>query len=343
MRKIVAFLLAGCMVFSACAAGEIPAENPIETPEITTTPPPVTTTTPATTTAPATTTSQPDLTPSLTDEEYRLQIAERIAEAFLNKDVDFLDRSFLDYGRKAFDFVKELDFIEFDLIEYEHKEENHTWSFYFNITVENGTDDIFTLGGREWELQLNDSFAFSAFRQFSPRGKIINEHLNEDGYALMCMQFSSYLRFFETMSDFNFLKEMERLDGYLFYLSLWATLRAIDDFAPWAYEANDFIERIKYHFNIDSTIEQLIEAHPWFEDSVEPTGHGGWWYYCELISEEYNETHGTVIINWYADTAYFIVAKTMKYNLEFGEKGVKLISTELLYSDDDLILASNGT
>jgi hypothetical protein len=108
-------------------------------------------------------------------------------------------------------------------------------------------------------------------------------------------------------------------------------------------ETNDFIERAKYHFDIDITIEELIEIRPRWERSVDSDGHGWYWHYSELVSEEYCENYGTVIINWFADTAYFIVARTMQYNLEFGEQGVKLISTELLYSDEDLILASNGT
>ncbi|MCL2634598.1 MAG: hypothetical protein FWD34_08820 [Oscillospiraceae bacterium] len=325
----------------------------------------------ADTTVRPTTQTEPATEPPSQEEWYDswLQpLATDIAQAFIEKNTEFLSQRFCDDSKNAFNFINELDFIEFEQFGKEYtygtyiingEEEIHFdgIAYYFYITVENGTDDMFTLGGREWELRLFDG-EHSRIQQFSPKGKEINR-LNSD-YASMCYSFSNDLYLFESMSDFNLLKEktIELLTPvysgnmsfgsqgnveYVYYYCLLFCMERFrrlqeDDQGFRGFTVEEFMEYAEYTFGITNIDGDLIRSiMPGEEFFV--MGHGWWWHYSELVSEEITQTGAAIIINYYGDAGYLFVAKTMKYNLEFGDKGVKLISVECLYSNDDLVLS----
>ncbi|MFA5659523.1 MAG: hypothetical protein WC900_09610 [Oscillospiraceae bacterium] len=62
--------------------------------------------------------------------------------------------------------------------------------------------------------------------------------------------------------------------------------------------------------------------------------HGGRWYYCAVNSDEYDELNNThtVTIDFYADTAYLVKARSIKFTVEGKtDKDFKLISTEVTF------------
>ncbi|MCL2636988.1 MAG: hypothetical protein FWD48_01330 [Oscillospiraceae bacterium] len=358
MKKLTALFFAGIILFSACAAeidgalttpspvgdtppqegneqgindNEFPSEEGWQTQSdgvVDEPPPPVTTTAPSA---------------RQTNEERYQQLAEQIAEAFVNKDIEFLSFQFADRSRKAFEFINDLDFIEFELIELRYNEESYEWIQTLNITVEDGTDDIFTLGGRDWELRLRFD-ENSAIRQFSPQGVEINElRRYSEGYLpFICYAFSADLNVFETMNDFNLIKDnFEYQDfsvkhSYLYRLSYFfnSIQRHLgNEERQWILTVDEVIEQAENMLgitNLDSSVMHQIGGHGWH------------WYYPAVVSEEITDTGAVIILDFYGDTGHLFVAKTMKYNLEFGDNGIRIVSTELLYSNDDLIMASGA-
>ncbi|MCL2020346.1 MAG: hypothetical protein FWG70_11425 [Oscillospiraceae bacterium] len=326
------------------------------TPEITVTPeetPPVTT--------PAESDEEITWRHMKTEEERYEMLAETIMQAFLEKDTEFLSDIFEEDGGKAFEFIKELEFSEFERTGNEYNESIYNHVFYFNITVENGTDDIFTQGGREWELHLSEG-SWSVVNQFSPRGMVINKSRREwEDFSSFCYRFSNDLSVFETMNDFNLLRDKnterqkiwrinsgyEPLDEKQIEKNFYHTLfHNLDWFYPYAGYSegniNTFMELAETHYGM-TNIEPEVACDDYERGLVLPDAHGWYWCYPVLISEELTGTNATVVINYYGDTAYMFAAKTMKYTLELKDEGARLISTELLYSNDDLVLARGST
>jgi hypothetical protein len=303
---------------------------------------------------------EPDPEPParLTVDEYYLQCANEIAEAFINKDTERLSFHFADDSGRAFDFVKELDFIEFELIsldleviERDGERWTSEWVFYFNITVKNGTDDIFTLGGREWELRLR-SEERSVVLQFSPKGTVINRLWNStwSDYAMICYGLSNDLEVFETMSDFNLLiynfgdDEVYNEFGFINWDSYTYRVAILINRIQRIFgneerprhlpTADEVAAQAEYIFGITNLNYSALEIF-----LVRGFGHGWFWRYPVLVSEEITDSGATIVIDYYGDTGHLFVARSMKYNLEFGKQGVRIVSTELLYSNDDLIVA----
>jgi hypothetical protein len=349
MKKLTALFLAGVFILSSCAA-ETPAMSESEESEVIEAP--IITASPPVTSQPTEEIPEPPV--RQTDEEIggevNLQRANTIAETFVNKDTEALSFWFVDRSERAFDFVRELDFAEFELVDYEMQEIEFNewvtpeWVYYFNITVEDGTDDIFTLGGREWELRFRmDEWPL---QQFSPKGAIINKIARGtwSGYAIICTLFSNDLHVFETMSDFNLIADMFEkrenyiyVSGYLYHLTYFISriqhLLGSGDDEWWNLPADEITAQAASLLGIDN-----------FDSSEVPQimGHGWYWHYSTLVSEVFTDTGAEIIIDYYADMGYLFVAKTMKYNLEFGEQGVRIVSTELLYSNDDLVMTTGS-
>jgi Fe-S cluster biosynthesis and repair protein YggX len=359
MKKLIALFLAGIVLLSSCTA-ETPAMSEFESePEIEiemTEPLIEISEEPETPEEPEPEIIEPEPEPPVrqTVDEHYLQRANEIAEAFINKDTERLSFYFADDSVRAFDFVRELDFVEFELIHHEVEEINERfleWVYYFNITVENGTDDIFTLGGKEWELRLR-SEERSVVLQFSPKGTVINRLWNStwSDYAKICYEFSNDLEAFETMSDFNLLiynfGDDKIYDEFGFINWDSYTYRATilinriqrlleNEERPWHHlTADEIIAQAEYMFGITNLDYSALEI--FIEKGF---GHGWFWRYPVLVSETFTATGAEIILNFYGDTGHLFVAKTMKYNLEFGEQGVRIVSTELLYSNDDLVIA----
>jgi len=78
---------------------------------------------------------------------------------------------------------------------------------------------------------------------------------------------------------------------------------------------------------------------------LEHLGHGPGWLYWIPASEEYDEDAMTytVVIDYFADTALLVVAKTIEYRFTVNDDGTyKMLSTEVLY-DSGYSLAGGST
>jgi hypothetical protein len=278
---------------------------------------------------------EPDWVPD--DLAWEEQLAYDIRLAFINKDTGFLSSQFGDSSGRAFNFLHQLEFAEFEFISSGFNDMYWEWAFYFNIVVENGTNDIFTLGGREWELRIAAG-AGSAVQLFAPLGKEVNSIWNST-FAPMCYSFSSNLFAFETMRDFNLLKSNfagSDAGSFTSYSkNIGIALGSVDyNIDVWSLTADQFIEMAAYTFgitNIDRDELQTLLDRDW--------AHGWYWHYSSLVSEEITDTGAVVVLNFYGDAAGMFVAKTMKYTLERGIDGIRFVSVELIYSNDDLVLA----
>ncbi|MCL2108482.1 MAG: hypothetical protein FWH20_03940 [Oscillospiraceae bacterium] len=294
----------------------------------------------------------------IAEHERYAELAVEIIDAFLEKDTAFLSLKFADDSEVAFEFIKELEFAEFTLTGVEDYVDDWYFVYYLDIVVEDGAgaENIFTQGGREWELHLG-SEERSNVLQFSPRGRKINkERWLWDGYAAVSYGFSNDLGIFESMTDFNTAIDLSIYDEmrgfthiqskqHSFYYLLLHCLRgaeiALTGDAEIGYTVDEFIQRAENLFGITNIDEDYLRGIL-EDDYFYSVGHGWWWHYPELVSEEITDNGATVVISYYADSGYLFVGKTLQYNYEFTDTGAKLISVELLYSNDDLVLAKGA-
>jgi hypothetical protein len=69
-------------------------------------------------------------------------------------------------------------------------------------------------------------------------------------------------------------------------------------------------------------------------DSMSFGAGGGSWMFADLMSEDFDKETDTytITIDFYADAAYILKAKTMKYEVvSIGEDGYRMLSSECLY------------
>ena len=298
-----------------------------------------------------------------TSNEWAEAIINEIISAFKNKDTEYLSQVFKDKSGNAFKFINNLTFSEFEQIGKE-EDGNNGIIYYLNISVENGTDDIFTVGGREWEIHIGYGADGNIF-QFSPKGKKIHKRAYlENDTVMLCYMFSRNMQAFETMTDFNLLKN-NFTHEYLFYLRLLGVLGNWDDGS--SYEYDEFSKKVynlcgvtvnRDIFTLNGKQNHIKCTEEVFDENG--TSYDSWyinldgktintwdfmlpsfWYYTELVeySENEDKDKGTVTINYYGDMAYMFVAKTMKYYLEFNDEGIKIMAIECIYSDDNLVMA----
>jgi len=263
-----------------------------------------------------------------------------IMEAFKNKDTEFLAYHF-GARENAFDFVKDLDFEEFNYTTavkdwdyvYETAPDGVKYLseivWYYKIKVKNGKDDIFTKGGEDWEIHFGQGFP--AVKQFTPAGKKLdkaNDHYYYVDAENACYQFSKTLDVFEDMSDFNLTKN-GRIETEWYYNSLLLLLYYCGERLPntgdgLTMRADKFAEACKRRFGIDVD-KEFIENN---SEIFYPPGDS--WLLCADIADSGN---GSTVINYYADAAYFQIASTMRYNYSYDENGgIIFDSVECLYS-----------
>jgi hypothetical protein len=354
MKKAIALLLAVIFLFSACAAEETEPQSEILEEELIF--------------GEVISISEPDdpepesgnppdeqdglEDPQWGTEAYYQRHAVEITQAFAEKDTGFLSQAFGDNSGAGFDFLNELEFLVFELVAEDfimyrddtNPRNNYVMGgiFHLNIAVRDGSDDIFTRGGRDWIMHLQ-SDGWGIVHIFAPSGTEVTTRMGLSDYALMCYHFSNDLLVFDTITDFNSIKEnfggrdynnwtnySKNIFSALNRIYSNMELRAMRS-------ADEIMELAAQTFgitNIDHDDLQSLLDSDW--------AHGWYWHYPSLVSEEITDNGAVIILNYHADMAHFLIAKTMKYTLEFTDTGVRFAAVELLYENDELIMAGGS-
>jgi len=288
-----------------------------------------------------------------------------IMEAFKNKDTEFLAYHF-GCNEMLFDFVNDLEFDEFDyttvrdpFYEYVYEDIPDTDGekyvdeiiFYYNITVKDGADDIFTQGGREWEIHFqNDELAGAPYvTQFSPRGKAKERVLftHESSLPNACNMFSYFMNVYDNVvDDFNVLTEgngtFAIYSNLILMLNFFGDERVVDGMSM---DIDDFIDACEERFGITNIDRDAVlsvygydEKNP---DTIWVAGKDGYRFpFAELVSVTYSAggTSAEIDINYYADAGMLFLAKTVRYYVadidENGAASLRVI--QCVYSDDNL-------
>jgi len=287
-----------------------------------------------------------------------------IMEAFKNKDTEFLAYHF-GCDERLFDFVNDLEFTEFDyttvrdpFYEYVYEDIPGTNGekyvdeiiFYYNITVKDGADDIFTQGGREWEIHFqNDELSGAPFvTQFSPRGKTKERVLytNESSLPNACNMFSYFMNVYDYMDDFNVLTESNGTfaiySNLILMLNFFGDERVIDGMSM---DIDDFIDACEERFGITNIDKEAVLSLYGYDEKNPYTmwvgAKDGYRFpFAELVSVTYTPggTSAEIDINYYADAGMMFLAKKMRYYVaDIDENGAaSLRGIQCVYSDDNL-------
>lgn len=222
--------------------------------------------------------------------------------------------------------------IAFDKELYNLDPDNHKYtygcSYKVDLDISESYCKQFPVGKSHWILEIAPGEGGSA--TFYPEGTTLTRIWYDKDKILpateLCYRFSTLFHCYETIDDFN---------------KLVPSTTNIEAFNDFCIKASRFsgtnIEKIQENLkkilrinNIDFTKCSIYDE----EQNQLHEQTGGFWTYPNITSQEYNkETKKyTITIEYYADSTYIFVAKTMQYIVTENDDGsFRIKSTELLF------------
>lgn len=291
-----------------------------------------------------------------------------ILESIKNSDYKKVAEFMMATDVEAYRFIEDMTVESYEIVE--TKDLEYRYAYYkvkFNVSESN--NDYFPVGESYWDLVLHANMELVSI--FRTSAEEILNYLNfpyersSNKENDFCYNFSHYLWIFETTTDFNmalgslrfsqFYEHIyEHIDDYQWKIDM---VHDIIHYYVSTATDNDWITPLYVNIVEDYMMKTAgitgvdyrksayyMHSDEIAEDYIDCGGHGGWWRYWLPISKEYDETSKiyTVVIDYFADTALLVVAKTMKYTLTENDDGTyKMLSTELLY-DSGYGIAGGG-
>ena len=279
----------------------------------------------------------------------------KVARAFVENDTEFLLRHFQvprDYDHDPeinyfmyhdndyFDFIKDLDIISFTQTGKEHDPDIiGVYIYYFDVQTANDRNGL-TIGnksGREWFIR-SESFSIL---EFSPVGRETNRMKNNSCELTRACYNLTMIGGFITKEEnqpvdlqVGFWSDDEgSYRGLLSSLYMLYEPDVSDLYSGYYYKDN-FIELMEYVFGITEVDENIFGSVLGITDEglVFQHGFGPISPIAEVVSVASRGGDRTfVTINYYGDTGYLFLARTIRYTLEQGERGWRFVSIECVY------------
>jgi hypothetical protein len=213
--------------------------------------------------------------------------------------------------------------------------EKREYVYHFWIQSEDGRGLVIgEMSGTEWVYIIHQNI--NAYKHFLPadfeRIDSIAQPFNEpNGMSDLVNACISYTAYMNAVNPSIHLSDLLHALGFLY--------QELND-VEFIFTPDDFRERALYVFGIIGIEDEGIFRISWNEERVSvPNEHRSHiWLLAELVSEEISEDFDSavIVINYYGQGFYFELAKTIQYELEMGEKGWRLVSTEYLYESGDV-------
>jgi len=258
---------------------------------------------------------------------------------------------------EAYRFIQDMTVDSYEIVETIDPLYNGEYPKYFKVkfNISQSDNDYFTAGESYWDLMTGgyqrDVSLFRPSNYEENIGYISNTHYKDNDYSF-CYNFSHYFNIFETANDFDafFPEDIKAAGGRnsLGHSALHFYYKVHDG----EYNGNgeplyidvleDYILKTTGITGIDYTT-----ASPFYdekENAIMGCGHGWGWKYWIPVSKQYDENTNiyTVVIDYFADTGFLVVAKTIEYKFTTNDDGTyKMLSTELLY-DSGYSMAGGG-
>ncbi|MCL2088076.1 MAG: hypothetical protein FWH14_01200 [Oscillospiraceae bacterium] len=246
---------------------------------------------------------------------------------------------------EAYRFIERMDLDSYEIVEslFDDDVFQRTGTFKVKLNISKSSSEYFPVGESYWDLVIDNLFPVSLFRPSDEEN--FNFNFYEDRDYNFCYRFSTQFGIFKTANDFNeILAEQKTTDGFyglvhriLHFYDLTTPERkepiSVNELKEYMHKTAGITAEIDYknseYFNFDSA-----NFHIENEDHIACGGHGGDWIISRPVSKEYDDKNKqyTVVIDYYADAAQLVVARTMKYTFEMNDDNTRrMISTEVLY------------
>jgi len=214
-------------------------------------------------------------------------------------------------------------------------ESSKGYSYNVILKILKSKSNIFPVGENEWILIIEPS-ASSCIAYFNPKDsnlKILTNSMQHN-YIALCYLFSNKFNCFSSLTEFNEI--VPSVDNEVKYNSF--IYQSIEFYIANTGSYDLSVEKLSAYFNNSLGINSIdFKKYKYYDPQTEtfsPPYHGSRWNFYTLVSDEYNATNNqrTVVLDYYADSAMLVKAKTMKYVIEgSSDEDFKLLSTELIY------------
>lgn len=225
---------------------------------------------------------------------------------------------------------------------------DYLYGFAYNVRLEisESDDESFPVGTSEWTLEVEPGEG-QTVHLFAPKGttkdRLTSVRKDNRDAAGFCDLFARQFGVPESISDMQEIVPTDNLyfDNFVYsccVFSMWDNYGSDQNF-----DADYIREIINKRLGVDVNLKTYKYYVP--ETNVlNYPAHGGNWYYCAVYSDVYDaelDTH-TVVLEYYADTAYLVKAKVIEYTvMGKTDEDFKLISTDVIY-DSGFELASGS-
>jgi hypothetical protein len=258
---------------------------------------------------------------------------------------DYLERFESGDGEKqdayqAYGFLKDADIKGYQVLSSETRQYNGRQSdgrrYIVELDIEKSDTSYFASGKSNWQVEFGIDGS-SPLQVFQPQdGLLSRTHFSEaSDPAMFAYQAAVYLDLFEDVDDFNSIVPGTDVKEFYFDKFTSDMMRFLfNKFENELITAKGLAIETEKAFGITDVDFTRYYRYDPETDSMSFGAGGGMWMFPDLVSEDFDEETDiyAITIDFYADAAYMLKAKTMKYEVvTIGEGEYRMLSTECLY------------
>lgn len=277
------------------------------------------------------------------DEYYKAvgdYMLEEIMKAVTNKDIATFCAFIESESPDAYTFLNEIEVDGYEVHTEKSVYSEDGTSFCVKIKVGKSDSDKFAVGDNEYLIAFgNGDTALTVMfkRADAP------SFADGDMKSTLCVMLSTYVIGFNTVDSLSEYMETLSSSDYAnavhwLYHALPCTNRLTDTYVD--ISAADLTAAFYASFGIADIDCTLLPSYNAETGTISSCGHGAAWIYSDIRKVETNGSKTTITIDYYADTCYIAVAKTMRYVIETDANNAhKFVSAELV-ADNGFDVAS---
>lgn len=235
----------------------------------------------------------------------------------------------------AYSFIEDFEIENYTIVD-SHPGHFDGRKYMVELEVSESNTSYMPVGKSIWDVEVGID-EVSMVQLFKPHNEevVVVRNLEDDSPAHFVNRAAAMLRLTETIDDFNTIVPDVDAENHLFDRFCIRMMKLlIGKFENEYITATDLEAEVEKVFGI-TEVDFTKHSHYIPEtDSMSFGAGGGSWTYNNLVSEDFDEKSGvnTIVIDFYADAAYILKAKTMKYEvMDNREEGFKMLSSELIY------------
>ena len=248
--------------------------------------------------------------------------------------------NFLGNNITAYKFIEDMTVDSWRIISEQDDE------FQVELNISKSGNEYFSVGKSIWQADVWEGYD-GTIHMFRPidAGIETMDGQPQDDIRQFCTNFTAYVGFYTT-SDFNFLRDVEHHHGLADALLGLVTDdgNALNEYGDWKGTKIDYLNKLAngiFGVNIDfgdgfkyDFAESDFRLDYDAKTNSVWCAHGASWLYAAVASDiiDARTNKRTIVIDYYADIAYLVVAKTIRYNITLNNDGsFRFDSTELVY------------